>query len=282
MASLLGHGFNHKSGLSSVSSPIRVASSLMASQPHTATSMQHKAHASLFSTGNPTTEASLAAAAANVAEPKTTGEHMTGTSIMAVEFKGGVVIGADSRTSTGEYVANRVSDKLTRIHERIYMARSGSAADTQAIGDIVAYYIDNQAIEASVEFPEVRIAAACFQDLIYTNKDRLLASIICAGWDKRDGGSVYTVTLGGSAVRQPFAIGGSGSSYIYGLCDAEFKRGMTKDQCKAFVTRGLSHAMARDGSSGGVIRLVCIDETGVTRDMIAGNRLPFMPEQMIG
>jgi 20S proteasome alpha/beta subunit len=54
-----------------------------------------------------------------------------GTTIMAVEFDGGVVIGADSRTSAGAYIVNRVTDKLTKVHERIYCCRSGSAADTQ-------------------------------------------------------------------------------------------------------------------------------------------------------
>jgi ATP-dependent protease HslVU (ClpYQ) peptidase subunit len=50
---------------------------------------------------------------------------------MAVAFEGGVVVGADSRTTTGSYIANRVTDKLTYLHERIYCCRSGSAADTQ-------------------------------------------------------------------------------------------------------------------------------------------------------
>jgi 20S proteasome subunit beta 1 len=56
---------------------------------------------------------------------------------MAVQFDGGVVVGADSRTTTGNYVANRVSDKLTPVHERIYCCRSGSAADTQMIAEYV-------------------------------------------------------------------------------------------------------------------------------------------------
>ena len=56
-----------------------------------------------------------------------------GTTIMAVEFDGGVVIGADSRTSAGAYIVNRVTDKLTKVHERIYCCRSGSAADTQVM-----------------------------------------------------------------------------------------------------------------------------------------------------
>uniref|UniRef100_A0A0A9YU69 Proteasome subunit beta type-6 n=1 Tax=Lygus hesperus TaxID=30085 RepID=A0A0A9YU69_LYGHE len=59
------------------------------------------------------------------------GEHMMGTTIMAVTYDGGVVLGADSRTSTGTYVANRVSDKLTPLHDKIFCCRSGSAADTQ-------------------------------------------------------------------------------------------------------------------------------------------------------
>ena len=43
------------------------------------------------------------------------GEVNLGTSIMAAAFDGGVVIGADSRTTTGSYIANRVTDKLTQL-----------------------------------------------------------------------------------------------------------------------------------------------------------------------
>ena len=46
---------------------------------------------------------------------------------------------------------------------------------------------------------------------------------------------VYSIPLGGMYVRQPFAIGGSGSTYIYGYCDANFKAGMTKEECIQFV-----------------------------------------------
>lgn len=59
----------------------------------------------------------------------------TGTTIVAVSFDGGVVLGADSRVSTGNYVSNRASDKITGLADNVYMLRSGSAADTQAIAD---------------------------------------------------------------------------------------------------------------------------------------------------
>ncbi|KAL6073174.1 Proteasome subunit beta type-6 [Balamuthia mandrillaris] len=207
-------------------------------------------------------------------------EHDMGTSIMAVEFDGGVIMGADSRTTTGAYIANRASDKITAVHNRIYCCRSGSAADTQAIADYVNWYLKLHSVELG-EDPEVKTAANLFKQLCYHNKNFLMAGIICAGWDKYNGGSVYTIPLGGAMVRQPFSIGGSGSTYIYGFCDAHYRPNMTREECEEFVVKALALAMERDGSSGGLIRLVCITKEGVERKMIPGNALPaFAAENM--
>lgn len=199
-----------------------------------------------------------------------------GTSIMAVAYDGGVVIGADSRTSTGVYISNRVSDKLTSIDERIYVCRSGSAADTQAVSDYVTHFINQHKMEYGKP-PKVSTAANLFRELCYNNKNMLTAGIIVAGWDASKGGQVYSVPIGGALLERPYVIGGSGSTYIYGLCDAYFQPGFTAAQCEEFVAKALSHAMARDGSSGGVIRMVKIDESGAERKFIPGNKLPFGP-----
>jgi 20S proteasome subunit beta 1 len=172
-----------------------------------------------------------------------------GTSIMAVAFDGGVVMGADSRTTTGSYIANRVSDKITPITPRVYCCRSGSAADTQIISDYVRYYAAMHSVELGSE-PLVGTAARLFRQICYQNKANLMAGIIVGGFDEQKGGQVYTIPLGGAMVRQPFSIGGSGSSYIYGFCDANFTEGMSREDCIDFVTKGLALASARDGSSG--------------------------------
>ena len=192
---------------------------------------------------------------------------------MAVEFAGGVVIGADSRTTTGAYIANRVTDKLTRVSDYVYCCRSGSAADTQAIADIVSYRLGFYEMETN-EVPEVRVAANMFRDICYNYRDQLTAGIVVAGWDKRLGGQVYTVPLGGMLIRQPFSIGGSGSTYVYGHVDSTFREGMSKEECVEFVKKTLALAMARDGSSGGVIRLGIITKDGIERQIIRGKDLP--------
>ncbi|ETW84573.1 hypothetical protein HETIRDRAFT_312736 [Heterobasidion irregulare TC 32-1] len=200
------------------------------------------------------------------------GEVNLGTSIMAVQFDGGVIVGADSRTTTGSYIANRVTDKLTYVHDRIYCCRSGSAADTQAIADIAHWYLQIYTQEAQT--PSVYTAATVFEKMCYDNKDALSAGIIVAGWDKEVGPSVYNIPLGGGLFRQPWAIGGSGSTYVYGYCDATYQEGWGKEQTVQFVKNTLSLAMSRDGSSGGVIRMAIITEDGVERLFVPGNELP--------
>ena len=49
---------------------------------------------------------------------------------------------------------------------------------------------------------------------------------------------VYSIPIGGMLQRQPFAIGGSGSTYLYGYVDAQFKPDMKKEECLKFVSSG--------------------------------------------
>ena len=74
-------------------------------------------------------------------------------------------------------------------------------------------------------------------------------------------------------VQVPYSIGGSGSAYITGFCDKYWKAGMSAEECRDYVTRAVSHAMARDGSSGGCIRLVTIDKNGPKAEFIAGTNV---------
>ncbi|XP_017879894.1 proteasome subunit beta type-6-like, partial [Ceratina calcarata] len=175
--------------------------------------------------------------------------------------------------TTGAYISNRFADKLTKVTDYIYCCRSGSAADTQAITDIVSYHLSLHKVELGME-PLVETAANVFRELCYNYRDSLMAGILVAGWDSRKGGQVYSIPLGGMCVRQPISIGGSGSTYVYGYMDSQYKPNMTKDECLKLVESTLALAMSRDGSSGGVIRTGVITEKGVERNVILGNDLP--------
>ncbi|XP_032998349.1 proteasome subunit beta type-9 [Lacerta agilis] len=195
-----------------------------------------------------------------------------GTTIMAVEFDGGVVIGSDSRVSAGQSVVNCVFNKLERLHNRIYCALSGSAADAQAIADMVSYQLELHSL--NVESPPLVLAAATLvKNISYKYKEEFSAHLMVAGWDPKKGGQVYG-TLGGMLTRQPFAIGGSGSTYIYGYVDSAYKPGMSREECRQFTMNAIALAMCRDGSSGGVIYLATITKEGVKEEVVVGDEIP--------
>jgi 20S proteasome alpha/beta subunit len=56
------------------------------------------------------------------------------------------------------------------------------------------------------------------QDWVRSNDMRMMIMLSCfpAGWDTHDGGSVYAIPLGGTLLKVPYSIGGSGSAYITG------------------------------------------------------------------
>ena len=93
--------------------------------------------------------------------------------------------------------------------------------------------------------PRVKTAAHLMRRLCYENKDQLLAGVIIGGWDPVDGGSVYNIPLGGSCLQVPFALSGSGSTYIWGLVDAEFQADMSVEQGRALVKKAISVKMVR-------------------------------------
>ncbi|XP_044529916.1 proteasome subunit beta type-9 [Gracilinanus agilis] len=200
------------------------------------------------------------------------GEVYTGTTIMAVEFDGGVVVGSDSRVSAGTAVVNRVFNKLAPLNKQIYCALSGSAADAQAIADMATYQLELHGMELE-EPPLVLSAANVVRNISYKYREELSAHLMVAGWDQYLGGQVYG-TLEGMLTRQPFAIGGSGSTYIYGYVDAAYKPGMSPEECRQFTIDAITLAMGRDGSSGGVIYLVTITAAGTKQEVIMGKELP--------
>uniref|UniRef100_A0A8C1P9H0 Proteasome 20S subunit beta 9 n=1 Tax=Cyprinus carpio TaxID=7962 RepID=A0A8C1P9H0_CYPCA len=114
-------------------------------------------------------------------------------------------------------ISNRVMNRLSPLHDKIYCALSGSAADAQTIAEIVNYQLDVYSIEVEDD-PLVCSAATLVKNISYKYKEELSAHLIVAEWDRKKGGQVYA-TLNGLLTRQPFAIGGSGRFYINGFVD---------------------------------------------------------------
>ena len=155
------------------------------------------------------------------------GPPKTGTTIVACVYDGGVVLGADTRVSTGIYVSNRASDKMTVLEDTTVMCRSGSAADTEAIASFVRYHVEQIGMERNGPI-DVRTVARIANQINYQNKGAnqglgLSAYMIIGGWDEKHGAQVYSCTAGGNMIQNKWTTDGSGSTFIWGFMDEGFK-----------------------------------------------------------
>ena len=189
-------------------------------------------------------------------------------------YDGGVMLAADSRTSSGIYVANRVADKIWPISKNIFALKSGSAADTQFLLQTTKNYISQFAVDYD-DKPPVKVAARILQQYQYEYKDYLSAGIILCGVDNLEGPCIYSVGLGGTTLKQNIAMSGSGSTYVFGYIDNNYKPNMTKQEAKDFLRNAVALAMYRDNHSGGTIRMLDITKDSVTRDYIPFDQIKF-------
>jgi len=215
-----------------------------------------------------------------------------GTTILAVRYKGGVVVGADTRTSVSGYVSNRYAAKLTFVLDRevdefityanspnkpeastCVICRSGSAADTQHLASVIRTELVSRQLLYKIRGTVTHVASLLRNILA---NESLSASLICAGYDSELGrGVIYTITPGGTVFEEKvWAAGGSGSTYILGHLDSCHPKDLlgegssdsqilnSEEEALDFVSNALSLAMDRDGSSGGFIRMYVINRDG--------------------
>ena len=120
----------------------------------------------------------------------------------------------------------------------------------------------------------VRAAAQLVKTINYNNKASLSGAMIVAGFDKKNGGQVFGIPIGGSLVKQEWATDGSGSTYIWGYLDDAWRPGLGREDAERLVVTSLALAMSIDGSSGGMARLVTVTERGSERRIVRGDEVP--------
>jgi 20S proteasome subunit beta 1 len=200
-----------------------------------------------------------------------------GTTIVAMRTRSGVVVGADTRTSSGSMVSNRYANKLSFLYQSgstsCVLCRSGSAADTQFLADEARWEFRSRSLRyyemagSSSSNPSVEQMARWLRYVVMNGS--YTASLICAGYDPQAGGRIFSISQTGSMVEEDiYATGGSGSTYIIGLLDHFLKTRNEKDglmeeqEAIDFVSRLIHLAMERDGGSGGVARITILNENG--------------------
>ncbi|KAK3511161.1 hypothetical protein QTP70_032140 [Hemibagrus guttatus] len=185
----------------------------------------------------------------------------TGTTIAGVVFKDGVVLGADTRATSSEVVADKMCAKIHYIAPNIYCCGAGTAADTFKTTELLS---SNLAIFSfnSERNPRVTMAAHILQDMLFRYRGMIGANLILGGVDFT-GNHIFRVGPYGSMEKLPYLAMGSGDLAAMGILEDRFKANMELDEAKALVRDAIHSGIMSDLGSGHNIDLCVITKQGV-------------------
>ena len=186
----------------------------------------------------------------------------TGTSTVGITYDGGVVVGADHRATMGHFIANKSVQKLFRISDNIALTTAGLVGHAQSLSRVLAAEL--KLFELKRDMPMTVKGAATFTANILSGRPHYVQLLI-VGVDS-SGPSVYSIDSAGGSIPDTYCATGSGSPYMYGVLEDQFKTGMSKDKALSLAAKALLASAQRDAASGNGMDLAFItNETGFTQ-----------------
>uniref|UniRef100_A0AAZ3NTJ5 Proteasome subunit beta n=1 Tax=Oncorhynchus tshawytscha TaxID=74940 RepID=A0AAZ3NTJ5_ONCTS len=194
-------------------------------------------------------------------QTKTPKPMKTGTTIAGLVCKEGVVLGADTRATSGEVVADKMCAKIHYISPNIYCCGAGTAADTEKTTDLLSSNLTIFSMNSGRN-PRVVMAVNILQDMLFRYRGQIGASLILGGVDC-NGNHLYTVGPYGSIDNVPYLAMGSGDLAALGILEDRFKPNMEMEEAKELVRDAIHSGIMSDLGSGNNIDICVITKQGV-------------------
>jgi len=183
----------------------------------------------------------------------------TGTTILGLVCKEGVVIAAEKRATMGTLIAHKTTKKVYKVDEHLALATAGLVGDLQVLSRYLSAEANLYRLKRGINIP-VKSAATLMANILNQRKFApYYVQLILAGWDS-NGGHVYSLDAAGGAIPDKYTSGGSGSPYVFGVLEDLFKEGLSVDEGIDIAARAITAAMGRDSASGNGINMAVIND----------------------
>ena len=184
----------------------------------------------------------------------TTDAVKTGTSTLGITFDNGVVVGADHRATMGHFIANKSVQKLFGISDYVALTTAGLVGHAQSLSRTLSAEL--RLYELKHGKPMTVKGAATLTANILSGRPHYVQLLIVGVDDS--GSSVYSIDSAGGSIPDVYCATGSGSPYMYGVLEDQFKDGMSQDDALRVAAKALLASAQRDAASGNGMDLAVI------------------------
>jgi proteasome beta subunit len=194
----------------------------------------------------------------------------TGTSLVGIVCKDGVVMAGDKKTTLGgQIVSNKDTSKVLLVNDYLILSGTGIASDIQVSTRVIRAQLKLKQLQDK-ERPDIKEAANIIAMMSYQNVRKpsmvpFMAGLMVGGINKDGTAGLYSVGIDGSIskVKDYDANISSGMPYILGLLERQYEEGMSIEEGTALAIEAIKAASERDTASGYGVDVFTITKDGI-------------------
>lgn len=210
----------------------------------------------------------------------------TGTTIVGIVCKDGVIMAADRKSTAGNIVMNKDSHKIRIVNEYLAFAGTGMVADIQRTVKIAAAELRLKELHSKTR-PSVRNGAGLITMIVYNSirQPAMLQFMVgsLVGGVNEDGTTeLYSIDPAGGTtkVEDYDANFGSGMPFVLGLLERQYKKGMSVKEGVELAVEAIKSSTQRDTGSGHGIDVFTITKEGISK-IVSQEILPKYVEETV-
>lgn len=185
------------------------------------------------------------------------GALKTGTTIIGIKCKDGVVMASEQRATMGHMIAHTNVQKVYKIADNLGMAVAGLVGDAQ----LMVRFIQTEAAMYAMRkgsHMSVNAAATLVANVI---RHGFYVGLIVGGFDNK-GAHVFSIDGAGGYIEDDVVSIGSGSTFALGVLKTQYKSDMSMAEAIDLVIQALVAAVTNDSASGNGMIVSCISKDG--------------------
>jgi len=195
----------------------------------------------------------------------------TGTSIVGIVCKDGIVLAADRQSTAGTIAISKDTKKTVKINNYLIFAGTGMASDIEMLRKLVRAELRLKELR-SKQRPTVKESANLIGTLAYNNIRQpsmvpFIAGTLVAGYNEDGTFELFSIEPAGTVtkVKDYDANFSSGMPFILGLLERSYDKTITTKQAIELATECIKSSTQRDTGSGFGIDVFTITKDGINQ-----------------
>lgn len=195
----------------------------------------------------------------------------TGTTILGIVCKNGVVMAADRQITAGHHVMSKKFPKVNKINDYLVVSWTGGLADAQRLSKLIAAELKLKELRSRSR-PSVKQSANLVATITYSQirQPSMIPSIVgtlITGFNEDGTTELYTIDPAGSVLKieDYDANFGSGMPFVLGLLERGYKKDMDIKEGVELALESLKASTQRDIGSGYGIDVFTITKDGIKK-----------------